>query len=289
MILFFKTHIDGFTNAHGTFVPPHEDRRAPAKESDSVSKKRRECRSATDERTRQQGLTDQRLRRQQNKIMQQLINTPPLKLSEIPDTKAGRLAAFNFAITMAENMDQQDERIQNDSGLMVGLGINGLKHAKQLTGDIRAAALFYHLPDLLKQAVYVKSEQPDARKQQRKPNIVAYHKLAMPITYQGDKALVILHVEQDDKGNVYYQGEVAEVAKPAGISMSDATPSVQGQGRRQASLTEYIHQLLHVKRDLSYLATFSPATPPLTKSWPLPHCAVVLFLVKPQVSQGTFS
>lgn len=32
LILFFKTHIDGFTNAHGTFVPPHEDKRAPAKE-----------------------------------------------------------------------------------------------------------------------------------------------------------------------------------------------------------------------------------------------------------------
>lgn len=32
LVLFFKTHIDGFTNAHGTFVPPHEDKRMPAKE-----------------------------------------------------------------------------------------------------------------------------------------------------------------------------------------------------------------------------------------------------------------
>ena len=31
-VLFFKTHIDGYTTKHGTFVAPHEDKRAPAKE-----------------------------------------------------------------------------------------------------------------------------------------------------------------------------------------------------------------------------------------------------------------
>jgi hypothetical protein len=32
LILFFKTHIDGYTNANGTFVAPHEDKRMPTKE-----------------------------------------------------------------------------------------------------------------------------------------------------------------------------------------------------------------------------------------------------------------
>ncbi len=281
LVLFFKTHIDGFTNAHGTFVPPHEDKRAPAKEQDAVNKKRRELRSATDERTRQQRLTDRRLSRQQRKVVRQLIHAPPLALTEIPDTKAARQAAFDHAMALARQLVQQDQRLHNPCGLTIQLGTNGLRHAKQLTGDIRAVALFYHLPEVLEQAVYVKSEQPDARKQQRKPNIVAYHKLAMPIAYQDDRVLAILHLEQDDKGNVYYQGEIAEMAKPAGISVSDATPGVRVHGRRQALLTDYIHQLLHVKRDLSYLATFSPAVPLLTKAWSLPPGALILFFVKP--------
>ena len=266
-VLFFKAR--RFKDQPGYALQTHRwHSMLPEGEDGGGGGSQHKARLVTDERTRKQGLTNQRLQRQHKKVVRQLIKVIPIKLTPITDTKGGRAAAFDFAIALAEALDRQGERIKNISGFTIRLGVNGLKHAKQLTGDIRTAALFYHLSDLLKQAIYVKSEHPDQRKQQRKPNIMAYHKLAIPVDYQGDQALAILHVEQDDKGNIYYQGEIAELTKPAGISMSDATPSVQGQGQRQASLSEYIHQLLQVKRKLSYLATFAPKiqSVPLTKA-----------------------
>ena len=202
-------------------------------------------------------------------MISQLARLKPLSLTAIPDTKIARQAALDHAIALARQLVQENRRLHNSYGITIKLGINGLRHAKQLTADIRTAALLYHLPEVLEQAIYVKSERPDARKQQAKPNIVAYHKLALPILYQKQSALAILHLEQDDKGNVYYQGEIAKIAKPAGISMSDVTPNVRVHGLQQASIADYILSFLKNKQELSYVATFAPTIAPLTKSAPL--------------------
>jgi hypothetical protein len=65
------------------------------------------------------------------------------------------------------------------SGALLELSTRGLKHAKTMSGDLRAALLMYKLPTALARAIYVKSETPDARKHHQQ-HLVAYHKFAIP-------------------------------------------------------------------------------------------------------------
>jgi len=186
-----------------------------------------------------------------------LVRTAAVRLPDLTGPTL-RVEALRAARQTAAYMRAQGLAIVNHgSGALIELSTTGLKHAKSMTGDERAARLMFRLPSALSRAVYFKTELPDPRKAHRL-NIVAYHKFAVPVEDNGGLALAILHVEEDDRGAFYYDAAVSpELGRLGG---KPPGPDIADQGDRETGRHRAYHQLildaLKVKPGLGAVHTF---------------------------------
>ncbi|MBV5347300.1 hypothetical protein JZU46_03670, partial [bacterium] len=194
-------------------------------------------------------------------IADHLMHIHPVTLPDRdgPDARKEALAA---ARKTSAWMRENGMAIHNaHSGALLELSLRGLKHAKVMSGDLRAAMLLYKLPSALARAVYVKSEQLDPRKQDHK-NIVAYHKFAVPIVSQGGLALALLHVEEDRRGKFYYDAAITpEIKRLDGTSGASISCKEDRETCQRQAYVQHILTLLKVKPGLSEVHAF------LCKAW----------------------
>lgn len=100
----------------------------------------------------------------------------------------------------------------------IGIKMGGTRHTLSFSGDIRKAQMLLHIDKMLEQGIYVRQEKPDPRKS-RKPNVKAYHKLIMPVSFSGSPALVKITLQQDNNGHLFYDNKIKdiEIIKPVGL------------------------------------------------------------------------
>lgn len=168
-----------------------------------------------------------------------------------------RKKALEFSRKTSRYMKEKGLAIINhSSGALIELSVSGLRHAKSMSGDDRAALLMFKLPSALSRAVYFKSERPDARKAGQK-NIVAYHKFAVPVRDGNSLALAVLHVEEDMHGHFYYDAAVSpEIERSASCASGVTGQHNQSSTQPRRSYKEHIKSVLESKPGLGEIHSF---------------------------------
>lgn len=126
--------------------------------------------------------------------------------------------------------------VNADRGKTIQVSVAGMDHWSQFSNEPRKAALMGHMRELLEKAVFLRSEKPDARKAGDQ-NLVAYHRLALPVRFGSDEAVAMVVLQEDKAGHWVYDGRVLDIEMPAdGLNDSSELSSRQHSDIQQARI-----------------------------------------------------
>jgi len=122
--------------------------------------------------------------------------------------------------------------VNADRGKVIDVSRAGLEHWARFATDPRKASLLGHLRELLTDAIYIRSEKPDARKVDAQ--VKAFHKLALPVRFDGQESMVRVSVREDANGRWVYDGHLLDVDAPADdVPKGSSWPESQSETRQQ--------------------------------------------------------
>jgi hypothetical protein len=143
-----------------------------------------------------------------------------------------------------------------DRGREIRVGVAGLTHWSQYANDPRKAAIMGRMKELLEQALFLRSERPDARKAGDQ-NILAYHRLALPVEFGDEQTVAMVTVQEDRSGHWVYDGRVLDIEMPAdGLNDSSELASRQHSDIQRARIN-ILTKALEVNSELAFESSFS--------------------------------
>ena len=241
LVLFFKTHIDGFTNAHGTFVAPHEDKREPTKKDQpgyhpgQRPKEKNHWMTAT---------LGQRLG---------LFNLSPVFIVEASNN---RFQNLTDAQAFVLKQFGREPALNNDTGWEISFGHKNLSKLFSASST-RNSIMPEHiqivsmLRELIKNAVLAEShiDRKDTG-ESGQANVLAIHRLYAPIQIDHRLFRVKLTVKEHSHppGLNFKNYQLAEIEMPAGELVNEATQRItptsghpaQNQSERVLSIADLL-------------------------------------------------
>ena len=101
---------------------------------------------------------------------------------------------------------------------------------------------------MVARAIYIRSEKPDARKSSDR-NLRAYHKFALPVSFDGSDAIAILTVQEDGNGNWVYDARVGdlEIKEPADVLPGPTRSEALRRSDIQQARVKLLEKIFDVK------------------------------------------
>ena len=163
----------------------------------------------------------------------------------MPGKERGELAK-----RVARDIQQNDGgKIPNASAKHdIDVSVAGLRHWASYSGDVRKLAMLERLRELVARAIYIRSEKPDARKSSDR-NLRAYHKFALPVSFDGSDAIAILTVQEDGNGNWVYDARVGdlEIKEPADVLPGPTRSEALRRSDIQQARVKLLEKIFDVK------------------------------------------
>ncbi len=165
----------------------------------------------------------------------------------IPNTSQRKQEAIKKIASEFNSKYTEQNPLKNTSmDCRVQVSVGGLKHFKNFTGDAKKWALLTKIDDVLRDAIYLRSELLDPRKR-NDVNKIAFHKLGLVAQVGNEPILAIIDVQEDSNGDWIYDAgvesiEIKEpVASKTGLAENGALDQLSAQ---QQAITTLAQQML---------------------------------------------
>lgn len=207
-----------------------------------------------------------------NERIERAATAEPLQVDDVDSWRGITGAVRNErAKQIVRELRDSGPILNIDRNKEIHVSIDGVKHWASFAADPRKAAIIGHLRPLFEQAVFLRSEKPDARYNDR-AQVKAFHRFALPVRFGDEESIVYLTVKEDANGRWVYDGRLPKKnAFTDDLDGSLASAPETGADKTSIRQThiDFLKQRLEVNHELTTEDRFSlaPTDPDKFRVW----------------------